>query len=148
MLKNTLDSLNQDIDSQRQEAERLQISLLDTQNTLKRAIIQYRNELDEQKSLIESQGVQIDKLARARIRMDFLLDSGYFLFIRLAVLCAFIVSKSFYGSIVNQSVRVVPNKYRLFAKRVLQFISFLGMFSRARGILNMVGIHGKLESIN
>ena len=56
ILRDSIDALNQDIDSQKKEAQRLEMCLKDTQGILKRAIIQYRKELDHQKALIESQG--------------------------------------------------------------------------------------------
>lgn len=91
-LRLSIESLNQDIESQRLEAKRLEVCLKDTQTVLKRAIVQYRKELDEQKALIESQGLllflilcmlsflgaQLDQLARSRFRADLLIDSGYY----------------------------------------------------------------------
>lgn len=50
--------MNQDIESQRLEAERLNNALQNTQDVLKRAIIEYRQELDEQKLVLENQGIK------------------------------------------------------------------------------------------
>ncbi|KAJ2991665.1 hypothetical protein HDV02_003639 [Globomyces sp. JEL0801] len=61
-LKTTIESLDQDISTQKEEAIRLEICLKDTQTVLKKAIIQYRRELDEQKEKIEAQGIDYIKL--------------------------------------------------------------------------------------
>jgi predicted nucleic acid-binding Zn-ribbon protein len=55
-LEMQIQSLNQNIESQRAEAKVLSKTLMETRLVLKRAIIQYRRELDQQKQQIRAQG--------------------------------------------------------------------------------------------
>ncbi|KAI8893260.1 hypothetical protein BC833DRAFT_609014 [Globomyces pollinis-pini] len=141
-LKTTIESLDQDISTQKEEAIRLEICLKDTQAVLKKAIIQYRRELDEQKEKIEAQGIQIVQLAKSRIMLDGCVDLG------LLLISIMFMRNTLLKSLLNNFIIFTPPKWKRTLRSILQFISVMTLFARLRYFLSLIGIHGGVGSIS
>ncbi|KAJ3274136.1 hypothetical protein HDV01_003419 [Terramyces sp. JEL0728] len=135
-LRATILSLDLDVEAQRQEAERLDSVLKDTQTVLNNAIIQYRRELDDQKRVLDSTAEKLDKLSQSRIKTDFLVDSSILLG------CVLVIRNSLTMTAIDSLSSFMPKKNRKYVERFIQLFTFIALFIRLRKFLRVLGIHG------
>ncbi|KAJ3312737.1 hypothetical protein HDV04_002701 [Boothiomyces sp. JEL0838] len=140
-LRATIQNLDMDVEAQRQEAQRLNSVLKDTQNVLNNAIIQYRKELDEQKRVLDSTAEKLDKLSQTRIKTDFLVDSG------ILFGCILLLRNSLTMTAVDSLSSFLPKKNRKYVERLIQLVTFIALFIRLRKFLLALGIHGGVGTV-
>jgi hypothetical protein len=143
-LRVEIESLNSDIGSQRVEAQRLNQSLQQTQSVLKRAIVEYRRELDEQKLVMQEQAEQLQRLIRVKVKNDFLVDMGYCILISLGLLSLFLVRKLVSRAVLRVFTSYASKKYRKRMNFVLELISSILIFMRLQSVVKIIGIHAGL----
>lgn len=143
VLRDTIQTLNLDVDSQKREADRLTVALRDTQETLQHCIVTYRKELGAQRNILESQGAMLNKLVKSRVKIDLLVDTLAF------VGCVIGLEYSLFSRlIVNWLVKFMPRKSRGYARIAVRFASLLAIFLQTRQVIIKAGMHSRCESFN